>query len=156
MKYKREIFKRNKKFLRNSISKKSLPSHVMSGLTSFFESDACRMNFKGIPYLWGSPMTKFWGHPQNFCPSLVSCSSFHCNRTDRGNFEIFPKFCPSRKFEMSFVWFAEEEASSGEFLSSSQKFCPYSTVKGNRNLTIDMTEPLWRLRIPLRQESGQT
>ena len=29
-------------------------------------------------------------------------------------------------------------------------------MKGNRNITGDMTEPLWRLHIPLRQESGQT
>ena len=133
MKYKRKFFKRNKKFLRNSISKKSLPSHVMSGLTSFFESDACRMNFRGIPDLWGSPMTKFWGHPQNFCPSLVSCSSFHCNRTNLGIFEIFSKILSQSQTRNVFSLIRWGDGSFWRIFESLSKFCPsFYCRRGNR------------------------
>ena len=112
-----------------------MPSHVMSGLTSFFESDACRMNFRGIPDLWGSPMTKFWGHPQNFCPSLVSCSSFHCNRTNLGIFEIFSKILSQSQIRNVFSLIRWREGSFWRiFWVPLKNSVPVSIVEGGNRI----------------------
>lgn len=70
-------------------------------------------------------------------------------------FEIFWKILPICLFLIHGLSCLADEWSL-EFWPLLKNSCPVSVIKGNENFIGCMTEPLWRLHIPLRHQSGQT